>query len=293
MESPPASRLISVRDQQQARDWSLALISQGVESTLNHDPITNTWAIEVDAARCGLALGILKQYHLENRGWNLRRELPGVHLAFNWACVSWAAALVFVHYVASLPGARLESAGALKSEVLSGHEWWRLFTAMTLHKDVGHLTSNLTIGTLLLGLAMARHGIGLGLLGPWLAGALGNLAALFVYGPHYASLGASGMVLATLGILTVAGVSEGIHRRPGWKSLFATLSAGLMLFLVTGASPESDLVVHLGGFIAGLLMGGALEYLQFRGANRTWLQSVAWGLTLGNGAAAWLCALAR
>lgn len=293
MDLLPTTRLISVRDAQQALEWSLALLSQGIESTVVEDDSSGVVALAVAADQCGTALRVLKQYHVENRGWGLRRELPVVHLSFNGWCVGWAALMVLIHYAATLPGSRMVAAGALTPEVLSGPAWWRLFTAMTLHQDLGHLASNLVTGLLLLGLTMARHGTGLGLLGPWLAGALANLTALFVYGADYQSLGASGMVLAALGSLTYSGAREAVRRQPGWKQLFATLSAGLMLFVLTGSNPTSDLVVHLGGFVYGLLVSGGLEWIAGPQRESRALQGAAQFVFLGSFASAWLWALAR
>ncbi len=293
MEPASGTRLISVRDQRQARDWALALLSQGIESSVVEDADSGVLALEVDAAQCGAALRIIKQYHVENRGWGLRRELPVIHLSFNWGCLGWAALLVLIHCVATLPGSRMITAGVLGPSVLGDHEWWRLLTAMTLHQDPGHLASNLVTGTLLLGLSMARHGAGLGLLVPWFAGAIANLAALFIYGADYRSLGASGMVLAALGTLTMSGMTEALRRQPGWKSMFATLSAGLMLFVLTGSNPASDLVVHLGGFGFGLILGGAMERLGPRLRERDRVQTVALMLLIASIASGWLWALAR
>jgi len=292
VEDLPGTRLISVRDARQARDWALALLSQGIESKVIEDEESGAVALEVATARCGAALRVLKQYHVENRGWGMHRELPVVHLSFNWACFGWASVVVLFHHLATLPGSRMVAAGLLSPSVLGSHEWWRLFTAMTLHNDLGHLASNLVTGCLLIGLSMGRYGAGLGLLGPWLAGALANLAALFLYGADYRSLGASGMVLAALGLLTASGMSEVLRHRPGWKSLFATLSAGLMLFVLTGSNPTSDLVVHLGGFGFGLGVGAALEPL-VAGRRRSRLQPVALALVLAGTCGAWLLALAR
>ena len=287
------TRLIAVRNQAQAHDWALALLSQGIESTIVTDDAAVPVALEIEAAQCGAALRVLKQYHVENRGWGLRRELPVVHLAFNWACAGWALAVVILHYLAKLPQSRMVSAGILKPTALSADEWWRLFTAMTLHQDLGHLASNLVTGTLLLGLCMARHGTGLGLLAPWLAGALANLSALFIYGPEYQSLGASGMVLAALCVLTISGAREAYLRQPGWKPLFATLSAGLMLFVLTGSNPASDLVVHLGGFFFGLVVGGLVALAPGSNRHVGRLQSLALVAVLTSAAGAWLWALAR
>jgi rhomboid protease GluP len=289
----PNSRLIPVRSGQQAREWSLALVSQGIESVLVQDDVTETWALEVEAQNLGPALQVLKQYHIENRGWGLQRELPVVGLSFHWGCAGWGLMMTLVHFAATLPQSRLTAAGVLSQKVRLDGEWWRLITAMTLHNDIGHLASNLASGTLLLGLCMARHGPGLALGCSLVAGAAANLAALRVYGSTYQSLGASGMVLAVLGILTSGGAIEAFRRRPGWKPLFATLGAGLMLFLLTGSNPASDLVVHLGGFLAGLVMGALLECLPSRFRMHRAVQVTTLALTTGTFLVAWLVALSK
>lgn len=286
-----STRLIAVRNQKQAREWSLALLSQGIESTIVEDDRSGALALEVDAGRSADALRILKIYHIENRGWGWQHELPVVHLSFSWTCVGWAAFLALIHYFATLPGSRLTAAGVLSRSVVTAGEWWRLFTAITLHEDIGHLASNLAAGTLLMGLSMGRSGTGIGLLGPWLAATLANLGALFVYGRNYQSLGASGMVLAALGVLTASGAFEVIRRQPGWKSLFATLSSGLMLFVMTGSNPASDLVVHLGGFVFGIAIGGAIELMPRRIRDRSWFQWPALAAVLATTLTAWFCAL--
>ncbi|HAV61695.1 MAG TPA: hypothetical protein DCY13_04935 [Verrucomicrobiales bacterium] len=293
VDQQPPSRLIPVRDRQQARDWSLALISQGIESTIFHDEDDDSWALEVDSAHCGAALRVLKQYHVENRGWNMRHELPGVHLAFDWGCLGWAVLMAFVHHLAARPGSPVREAGMLSQAAAGLGEWWRVLTAMTLHGDIGHLASNLATGTLLLGLAMARHGSGAGLLGAWLAGALANVAALQIYGEQYRSLGASGMVMAMLGMLTATGAFEAVRHLPGWRRLFGTLAAGLMLFVLTGSDPTTDVVVHFGGFVAGLMVGALLELVRDPIQRNSRLQFLGMSLFLGSFVVAWLLALSR
>lgn len=292
MDTTRNTRLITVRDERQAREWALALLSQGIESTVIEDELSGALALEVDAAQCGTALRILKMYHVENRGWGLRNELPVVHLSFNWACLGWAGFLVVIHFLATLPDSRMTAAGVLSHSVKDG-EWWRLFTAITLHHDIGHLASNLVTGTLLVGLCMARYGTGLGLFVPWCAAAFANYAALMIYGPGYRSLGASGMVLAALGVLTISGGLEALRHQPGWKALLATLSAGIMLFVLTGSNPASDVVVHFGGFVFGMALGGLMEFIRSSLRQRKEVQAAGAVVAVATTVVAWLFALAR
>jgi membrane associated rhomboid family serine protease len=140
-------------------------------------------------------------------------------------------------------------------------EWWRIFTAMLLHADVGHLMSNLSLGMVLLGLAMGRYGSGLGLLAAWLAGAAGNLAGLFVYPDSHLGLGASGMVMGALGLIAAQSVALLRHGPIGRKYVIRGILAGVMLFALFGLSPGTDIVAHFGGFVAGLVLGGVLMSL--------------------------------
>ena len=77
------------------------------------------------------------------------------------------------------------------------------FTAVMLHADTAHLISNVTIGALFLGFAMGSFGPGIALLAAFLAGAGGNLVDYWFYPSTHRGLGASGMVMGSLGLLTV------------------------------------------------------------------------------------------
>jgi membrane associated rhomboid family serine protease len=146
-------------------------------------------------------------------------------------------------------------------------EWWRLFTAMLLHADIAHLASNLSLGLVLLGLAMGRYGSGLGLLAAYLAGAAGNLAGLFVYPDQHLGLGASGMVMGGLGMLAVQSVTL-LRRNPiSRKQVWRGLAAGVLLFALFGLNPDTDVVAHFGGFVAGLVFGTLLVWLPPRWQN--------------------------
>ncbi len=66
------------------------------------------------------------------------------------------------------------------------------------------------------------------------------------------------MVMGCLGLLAIQ--SFALWRQvPGTrKYLLSGILAGVMLFLLLGASPGTDLLAHGGGFLAGLLLGGIL-----------------------------------
>ena len=165
----------------------------------------------------------------------------------------------------------------MNSAAVSDGQWWRLFTAIFLHANLGHLAENASIGLVLLGLVMGGYGTGVGLLAALLAGAGGNVLAWLVYENHL-SLGASGMVMGCLGLLAAQSIPRARERRPGmWKYALAGTAAGLMLFALLGTSPGSDVVAHLGGFVVGFALGVPLA-LAPRLTHRTAVNLLAGGL---------------
>lgn len=236
-------------------DWSLVLLSQGIECVIVH--ASEGWRLRVPDGSLPAARAVLAKYEAENRPRPWQRELYGTGFVFDWTSVGWAiVAIAFFVLADRFPW--LRDQGFLDGAAVLQGQWWRLLTAVWLHADAAHLTMNLTFGIPLLGLAMGCYGSGCGFLASLGAGILGNAAALAVAGSAHRSLGASGMVLGALGLLTALGVWWDRHadRRPRWS--VAALAGGLMLFVLLGAAPESDLLAHAGGFAAGLLLGAAL-----------------------------------
>src|SRR5436309_6098661 len=105
---------------------------------------------------------------------------------------------------------------------------------------------------------MGRFGTGAGLLGTYLAGAMANAAECLLADESRRSLGASGMVMGSLGLL--AAQSFYLWRVSSYarKYLLGAVTAGLMLFILLGLAPGTDIIAHLGGFISGLILGSLL-----------------------------------
>ena len=117
----------------------------------------------------------------------------------------------------------LRSRGLMDNAAVAAGEWWRPFTATLLHADIAHLAANATTGILILGLAMGFYGAEVCLLATYLAGVAGNLAGFMIYGGLHRSLGASGVVMGGLGLLTVQ--SFFLWRKAG--ALLSSLNAGV------------------------------------------------------------------
>jgi rhomboid protease GluP len=162
----------------------------------------------------------------------------------------------------ALPSAWVEQGVADDLRIRAG-EWWRVATALTLHGDLEHLVSNLSLGifvTILSGMA----GNALNVLAHW-------------YQPHR-SIGSSTALFAGLGLLAGAELAARLRHEStrGFWSLIVPLGAGLTflsLFGGGGVGPDGapllhagrvDIMAHLLGLGAGLALGAVFFALGAR-----------------------------
>jgi membrane associated rhomboid family serine protease len=247
---------IPARNRRQAMDWSLVLISQGIETVIQESD--DRWALLIDPQMHSLAISTLRQYQLENRGWGWRQRMPWPEITFHWGALAWCFVLAAFHWLNAASGSRLESSGAVDSADVANGSWWRLFTATMLHFDLAHLMANLTIGLLVLGLAMGRYGPACALLAACASGVFGNVVGFWVHAHPYHGLGASGVVMGGLGLLAIQSLSLRLKNPLSAKYIFVGVFSGVMLFTLLGLDPASDVAAHLGGFVGGLILGAAM-----------------------------------
>ena len=237
-------------------DWALVLASQGIGATIQHEPEGAGWGLLVAAKDHEAAVRSIRSYRLENRYWHWRQPLAWTGVFWDAKVLFWVLGTGLVFYF-SQTRPDLMAAWRMDNAAVRAGEWWRLFTAMWLHADIAHLALNLTLGTVLLGLAMGRYGAFAGLFLSYLAGAGGNIAGLIFYPASHLGVGASGMVLGGLGMLAAQSLEVNwrnpMARARAWKGMIA----GVLLFVMFGLSPEPnvDLIAHLGGFTTGFLLG--------------------------------------
>lgn len=255
---PLAPLLIAARSKREAMDWGLVLISQGIQSTVTH--IEDRWGLLVEEGDFERASSILNQWQAENRGWRWRRKLPGSELHFHWGSLLWAISIAAFYYKTLSPS--VKAVGVMDGRAVMNGQWWRLFTAVTLHADLPHLISNATMGSLLFGLAMARFGSGVALLAGFLAGAAGNAIGLAFYTENHQGLGSSGMVMGALGLLAVQSIDFWRQFRPSTDVILRGLAAGVLILVLMGFSPETDVLAHVGGFLGGAILGFGLSWVR-------------------------------
>ncbi len=185
-------------------------------------------------------------------------------LVFDWQSLGWVALVGVFYALQVLDRSPMLKSGEFASLAVRRGEWWRAFTAVWLHVDLRHLASNASTGLVFLGLAMAEYGAGPALFGSFLAGAAANAIGLWFRPMPYAGLGASGMVMAGLGMLAVRAFRfQEWKERPGAAAARGVL-AGVFLLILFGLSPDSDVLVHVAGFVVGAVIGLLMSPLAHR-----------------------------
>lgn len=136
--------------------------------------------------------------------------------------------------------------------VLAG-EWYRLITAAFLHGSVFHLLFN-GYAMYVLGTQLERwlgHGRFLTL---WVLGALAGSVLSLLVAPNQFSVGASGAIFALFGAVFVIGRKLRLDLRMVGVLLVVNL---VLTFVV----PQISWTAHIGGLVAGFLLGAVFAHL--------------------------------
>lgn len=177
-------------------------------------------------------------------------------------------AVVFLVQMFNILDVSIEMAGLVKPAVWNG-EVWRLLTATLLHGNGTHIWMN--CGALLaMGHLIEVHSRRDHLPLVFLVSALaGSVASVLLY-PTATSVGASGGLMGFTGFLLVLG-----HRRrdalpPGFAGL-AVFSIGATAALGVVGFAVIDNAAHLGGLVAGAVLGLVLDRGGVIDPGRSWV----------------------
>lgn len=205
--------------------------------------------------------------------------------------VVFALLALFGHGVMQIPSDLLIRFGGNFAPLVQKGEVWRLATALFLHGGLLHVGLNMLAlyqaGQVVERL-FGRAGFALIYL---LAGLLGNVASLWwKQGP--VSVGASGAIFGVYGAL-LAYLSVQRGSVPG--EVFKEMRSGTLGFigysLFAGfALPGIDNAAHLGGLLAGIVLGAAMAVPLAAPSPLRWLSPRLWGgvaLVIALGAAMW------
>ncbi|HIJ96660.1 MAG TPA: rhomboid family intramembrane serine protease [Desulfuromonadales bacterium] len=255
-------------DKRQAQLRALVLDSRSIPCCIMNDG--ETWQLLVPEQHAASARMELRLHEERNRNWP--PSIPATRAVFEntLPTISVLILLATFHNITlidlSLPGyglLDLNELGVAHAADIRNGQLWRAVTALTLHADLTHLLSNLTIGGVFIILLCRELGSGLAWSLLLCSGALGNLLNAWVQSPDHRSVGASTAVFAAVGILTtISSMREQHQLQRRW---FVPLAAGLALLALLGTEgKQTDLGAHLFGFGFGALFGLVEEYLTAR-----------------------------
>jgi membrane associated rhomboid family serine protease len=207
------------------------------------------------------------------------------------------AVLVGVAWVLSNGLVRLDAfeLGELDAVRVQAGEWWRAWTALTLHLDGPHLAANLGAGTWFGYLAARQMGGGTAWFITVTGAALANLLEGLLGPPGHRAVGASTAVFSALGAMSAYSWRERFALPQRWARRWGPLIAGVILLGWTGTGGEGtdvDVVAHLGGFAVGALLGATAALPRCQRLLRQLPQSLLGAAAIASVAIAWVCALA-
>lgn len=161
----------------------------------------------------------------------------------------------------------LKEAGLNNAErVLAQGEWWRLWTALTMHANHKHLLSNLLSGYFVLNLLRTRFNSSWQWLSLLAFSGLANFLVVYTHGleawDNHRSLGFSTFVFAALGMLAAVETKQLIQDRKIQFKKLTPFTSSLFIVVMMGLGEGSDVLAHFYGFFMGMIPGLALPQRQ-------------------------------
>lgn len=236
----------------------------------------------------------LSEYEAENAKARPVAPPPPLHRNAWVGCAIYAAWLFGVAYMISNGLVRLDAfaRGDLYGAGVQGGQWWRAWTALTLHLSGAHLAGNLIAGLWFGYLAGGQFGPGTAWLLIVVGGGLANLVEGLMAPLWYRSAGASTAVFTALGLMAAHTWRRGKDGEQGRLRRWGPLGAGIVLLAWLGfAGKHTDVLAHLLGFGFGVMLGWGVAQPwidRHLPRMRQWPAGLA---ALGIMIAAWGCAL--
>jgi len=301
LESPSGPLWIEVahgHDDRTLREAGLVLSSAGIEHVSEVDP--SRWRILVPETLSSRARLELTDYRAENRSWPPIPTTPRVLSDGAVGGALYVFTVVLLHALATYGAVGLDwrGAGILHAELVRDGQLERLVTALTLHADLTHLTSNVVFGVTFGVLTAHALGGGLTWFSALVAGALGNLANAALQDESHRSLGASTSVFAILGLLAAYEWARRSGQRQATFRRFAPLLAAAVLLGWLGVGEpdgnrQVDVWAHVLGMGFGALLGVIVAASDLPARLSANAQRALGVLTIGTTIVAWLIAHLR
>jgi len=282
--------------QRECNERLLVLTAVGVEALVATAP-GGGFLLQVAPGDAADAVRHLSQYDAENPPPPPLPPPPRLYPHAWVGCVVYVAVLVGVAWVLSNGLVRLDAfeLGELDAVRVQAGEWWRAWTALTLHLDGPHLAANLGAGTWFGYLAARQMGGGTAWFITVTGAALANLLEGLLGPPGHRAVGASTAVFSALGAMSAYSWRERFALPQRWARRWGPLIAGVILLGWTGTGGEGtdvDVVAHLGGFAVGALLGATAALPRCQRILQRLPQSLLGAAAIASVAIAWACALA-
>ncbi len=248
--------IVITQSAKEARDYELLFLAREIPFSRKTDPSQHT--LVIPNAFSTKAKREMELFHKENRRWPSNYALgmqKTPHFPFIHEIVLLC--LAAFHWISTRPNAPhswIEKGRSSAEDILSG-QWTRSVTALTLHGDYTHLLSNLAALWLFVSGVSQYVGSGMAWFLVLLSGALGNILSAWFFGIDHFSIGASTSVFGAVGILGGMRAISRFFEGATWKRSILPIAAALALLAMLGANPETDVMAHLFGFLAGLVVG--------------------------------------
>ena len=281
------------RNRQECSDKALVLHSLSIPCNILSTE-NERYALAVPSSYAEKARFEIWEYEQENKPAKFvsttikpdyERAIPGViGYILVVVAIAWASG-------ASVFGSDWLAAGRIDGSLIREGEWWRVFTALTLHGSLKHLLGNIVFGALFGLLAGGLLGPGIAWLGIVIAAAAANTVNVFLLDATHRSIGASTAVFAALGMLSGFVWRAKLMAQERWAWRLGPIVGGLALLAYTGTGDENtDVGAHLVGFVCGF--GSGIIMSAWSGIRVQWKWQIAAGIvTLAILADAWLIAL--
>jgi rhomboid protease GluP len=261
------------------------LAAVDISSALGFDGLD--YVVRVAAGDAARAFSHLTQYETERRP-KPPPPPPPPTLPNAWVgCVFYVITLIAIGLLVSNGIWPLDAfdRGELDAASVQAGQWWRAWTALTLHLDGPHLVANLGAGVWFGYLAAGQIGSGITWFLIVTGAAAANLTEALLGPDWHRSVGASTAVFTALGLLSAYLWRLRAPTVRDWARRLAPLVAGLVLLGWFGVGDEdpnaparTDVVAHALGFLMGVLLGALMAQSRVRtltGRIPQWLAGAA------------------
>jgi membrane associated rhomboid family serine protease len=191
-----------------------------------------------------------------NRRWMVERPHAATFLLMTANVITFGLCLRVSSSAAISPEV-LFANGAMYSQAIERHEYWRLVAHAFLHADPLHLASNMLCLVLWGGALERRIGSFYFLVIYLCAMIAGAIVSDLHHSQPYLAIGASGAISGILGALMCLWILGTIDL----SAQFFLINIGLNAAIVLSV-PQIDWVAHLGGFTAGLITCAMIDILE-------------------------------